>query len=132
MSATLNKVTLIGNLGATPDIRRMKSGAQVATLRIATSDTWLDQETGERRERKEWHTVVIFNENLVKVAEQYLKKGSMVYVEGQLQTRQWQDKNNIDHYTPEIVLQKYGGELKILAKKKVIETETETETETDQ
>ena len=114
MAGSVNKVILIGNLGADPEIRRMNSGDQVASLRIATSDTWRDRNTGERRERTEWHSVVIFNENLVKVVEQYLKKGAKIYVEGQLQTRKWQDQNGNDRYTTEIVLQKYRGELQML------------------
>lgn len=114
MSGSVNKVILIGNLGADPEIRRMNSGDQVASLRIATSDSWRDRNTGERRERTEWHSVVIFNENLVKVVEQYLKKGAKVYIEGQLQTRKWQDQNGNDRYTTEIVLQKYRGELQML------------------
>ena len=114
MSGSVNKVILVGNLGADPEIRRMNSGDQVATLRIATSDTWRDRNTGERRERTEWHSVVIFNENLVKVVEQYLKKGAKVYIEGQLQTRKWQDQNGNDRYTTEVVLQKYRGELQML------------------
>lgn len=114
MAGSVNKVILIGNLGADPEIRRMNSGDQVASLRIATSDSWRDRNTGERRERTEWHSVVIFNENLVKVVEQYLKKGAKVYIEGQLQTRKWQDQNGNDRYTTEIVLQKYRGELQML------------------
>ena len=114
MAGSVNKVILVGNLGADPEIRRMNSGDQVASLRIATSDTWRDRNTGERRERTEWHSVVIFNENLVKVVEQYLKKGAKVYIEGQLQTRKWQDQNGNDRYTTEIVLQKYRGELQML------------------
>lgn len=114
MAGSVNKVILIGNLGADPEIRRMNSGDQVASLRIATSDTWRDRNTGERRERTEWHSVVIFNENLVKVVEQYLKKGAKIYIEGQLQTRKWQDQNGNDRYTTEIVLQKYRGELQML------------------
>ena len=114
MSGSVNKAILVGNLGSDPEIRRMNSGDQVATLRIATSDTWRDRNTGERRERTEWHSVVIFNENLVKVVEQYLKKGAKVFIEGQLQTRKWQDQSGNDRYTTEIVLQKYRGELQML------------------
>lgn len=114
MAGSVNKVILIGNLGADPEIRRMSSGDPVASLRIATSETWRDRNSGERRERTEWHSVVIFNENLVKVVEQYLKKGTKVYIEGQLQTRKWQDQNGHDRYTTEIVLQKYRGELQML------------------
>ncbi|WP_279090250.1 single-stranded DNA-binding protein [Bartonella apis] len=114
MSGSVNKVILVGNLGSDPEIRRMNSGDQVATLSIATSDTWRDRNTGERRERTEWHRVVIFNEKLVEVAEQYLKKGSKVYIEGQLQTRKWQDQNGNDRYTTEIVLQNFRGQLQML------------------
>ena len=114
MAGSVNKVILIGNLGADPEIRRMNNGNQVASLRLATSESWRDQYTGERCERTQWHSVVIFNENLVKVAEQYLKKGAKVYVEGQLQTRKWQDQNGNDRYTTEIVLQNYRGELQML------------------
>ncbi|WP_375649878.1 single-stranded DNA-binding protein [Bartonella sp. OT172YNZD] len=114
MAGSLNKVILIGNLGADPEIRRLNSGDQVANLRIATSESWRDRNTNERKERTEWHNIVIFNENLVKVAEQYLKKGSKIYIEGQLQTRKWQDQNGNDRYTTEVVLQKYRGELQML------------------
>jgi len=114
MAGSVNKVILVGNLGADPDIRRLNSGDQVASLRIATSENWRDRNSGERRERTEWHSVVIFNDHLVKVVEQYLKKGSKVYIEGQLQTRKWQDQNGNDRYTTEIVLQKYRGELHML------------------
>ncbi|ATP12520.1 single-stranded DNA-binding protein [Bartonella henselae] len=114
MAGSLNKVILIGNLGADPEIRRLNSGDQVANLRIATSESWRDRNTNERKERTEWHNIVIFNENLVKVVEQYLKKGSKIYIEGQLQTRKWQDQNGNDRYTTEIVLQKYRGELQML------------------
>ncbi|WP_455465522.1 single-stranded DNA-binding protein [Bartonella sp. B39] len=114
MAGSLNKVILIGNLGADPDIRRLNSGDQVANLRIATSESWRDRNTNERRERTEWHSVVIFNENLIRIVEQYLKKGSKIYIEGQLQTRKWQDQNGNDRYTTEIVLQKYRGELQML------------------
>jgi len=114
MSGSVNKVILVGRLGSDPEVRRMNSGDQVATLSIATSESWRDKNTGERKDRTEWHKVVIFNENLVKVAEQYLKKGAKVYIEGQLQTRKWQDQNGIDRYTTEVVLQKYRGELQML------------------
>ncbi|MET3559936.1 single-strand DNA-binding protein [Bartonella japonica] len=114
MAGSLNKVILIGNLGADPEIRRLNSGDQVANLRIATSESWRDRNTNERKERTEWHSIVIFNENLIKVAEQYLKKGSKIYIEGQLQTRKWQDQNGNDRYTTEVVLQKYRGELQML------------------
>ncbi|EJF86451.1 single-stranded DNA-binding protein [Candidatus Bartonella washoeensis] len=114
MAGSLNKVILIGNLGADPEIRRLNSGDQVANLRIATSESWRDRNTNERKERTEWHSIVIFNENLIKVVEQYLKKGSKIYIEGQLQTRKWQDQNGNDRYTTEVVLQKYRGELQML------------------
>jgi single-strand DNA-binding protein len=114
MAGSVNKVILIGNLGADPETRRLGSGEPVVNLRVATSETWRDKASGERRERTEWHTVVIFNENLAKVAEQYLKKGSKVYLEGQLQTRKWQDKSGQDRYSTEIVLQRYRGELTLL------------------
>ncbi|WP_332060979.1 single-stranded DNA-binding protein [Bartonella sp. CB74] len=114
MAGSLNKVILIGNLGADPEIRRLNSGDQVANLRIATSESWRDRNTNERKERTEWHSIVIFNENLIKIVEQYLKKGSKIYIEGQLQTRKWQDQNGNDRYTTEVVLQKYRGELQML------------------
>lgn len=114
MAGSLNKVTLIGNLGADPDVRRLNSGEPVVNLSIATSETWRDKASGDRRERTEWHRVVIFNENLAKVAENYLKKGSKVYLEGQIQTRKWTDQNGQDKYTTEIVLQRFRGELVML------------------
>ncbi|HWT61539.1 MAG TPA: single-stranded DNA-binding protein [Ochrobactrum sp.] len=114
MAGSVNKVILVGNLGADPEIRRLNSGDQIANLRIATSESWRDRQTGERKDRTEWHSVVIFNENLAKVAEQYLKKGSKVYIEGALQTRKWQDQNGNDRYSTEIVLQKFRGELQML------------------
>ena len=114
MSGSVNKVILVGNLGADPEIRRLQSGEPVANLRIATSESWRDRQSGERKDKTEWHSVVIFNENLAKVAEQYLKKGAKVYVEGQLQTRKWTDQQGNDKYTTEIVLQKFRGELQML------------------
>jgi single-strand DNA-binding protein len=114
MAGSLNKVMLIGNLGADPEIRRLNSGDPVVNLRIATSENWRDKSTGERREKTEWHNVVIFNENLAKVAENYLRKGSKIFIEGQLQTRKWQDRDGNDKYTTEIVLQRYRGELTML------------------
>jgi len=114
MAGSVNKVILIGNLGADPEVRRLSSGEPVVNLRIATSETWRDKATGERKERTEWHRVVIFNENLAKVAEQYLKKGAKVYIEGQLQTRKWQDQSGQDKYSTEVVLQRYRGELTML------------------
>ena len=114
MAGSVNKVILVGNLGRDPEVRRLGSGEPVVNLRIATSETWRDKQSGERKERTEWHSVVIFNENLAKVAEQYLKKGSKIYVEGQLQTRKWQDQSGVEKYTTEIVLQRFRGELTIL------------------
>jgi len=114
MAGSVNKVILVGNLGADPDIRRLNSGDPVVNLRIATSETWRDKNSGERKEKTEWHNVVIFNDNLAKVAEQYLKKGMKVYVEGQLQTRKWQDQSGQERYTTEVVLQKFRGELQML------------------
>ncbi|ORE98209.1 single-stranded DNA-binding protein [Aurantimonas sp. 22II-16-19i] len=114
MAGSVNKVILVGNLGADPEIRRLNSGDAVANLRIATSETWRDKASGERRERTEWHNVVIFNENLVKVAEQYLKKGSTVYIEGQLQTRSWDDQSGQKKYMTEVVLQRFRGEMQML------------------
>lgn len=114
MAGSVNKVILVGNLGADPEIRCLNSGDQVANLRIATSESWRDKTSGDRKERTEWHSVVIFNENLVKITEQYLKKGTKIYLEGQLQTRKWQDQSGNDRYTTEIVLQRYRSELQIL------------------
>jgi single-strand DNA-binding protein len=114
MSASVNKVILLGNLGADPDIRRTQDGRPIANLSIATSETWKDRNTGERREKVEWHKVVVFNEGLCKVIEQYVKKGSKVYLEGQLQTRKWQDKDGNDRWSTEVVLQGYNGSLTML------------------
>jgi single-strand DNA-binding protein len=114
MAGSVNKVILVGNLGADPEIRRLNSGDPVVSLRIATSESWRDKNSGERKERTEWHSVVIFNDNLAKVAEQYLKKGAKVYIEGQLQTRKWQDQTGNDRYTTEIVLTKFRGDLQML------------------
>ena len=114
MAGSVNKVILVGNLGQDPEVRRLGSGDPVVNLRIATSESWRDKQTGERREKTEWHSVVIFNENLAKVAEQYLKKGSKIYVEGALQTRQWEDQSGQKRYTTEVVLQKFRGELQML------------------
>jgi single-strand DNA-binding protein len=114
MAGSVNKVILVGNLGRDPEIRTLNSGDRVANLRIATSETWRDKATGERKEKTEWHQVVIFNENIVKVAENYLRKGSTVYVEGSLQTRKWTDQNNVEKYSTEIVLQKFRGELTMI------------------
>ena len=114
MAGSVNKVILIGNLGRDPEVRSLNDGSKVVNLRIATSETWRDRASGERKERTEWHSVVIFNENLAKVAESYLRKGSKIYIEGQLQTRKWTDQQGQDRYTTEIVLQRYRGELTIL------------------
>ncbi len=117
MAGSLNKVILIGNLGKDPEVRRLASGSPVVNLRIATSENWRDKQSGERKEKTEWHSVVIFNEQIAKVAEQYLKKGMKIYVEGQLQTRKWQDQAGVDKYTTEIVVQNYRGELQMLDSK---------------
>ena len=114
MAGSVNKVILIGNLGADPEVRRMPSGDAVVNLRLATTESWRDKQSGERKDKTEWHRVVIFNENLAKIAEQYLKKGSKVYVEGQLQTRKYQDKDGVEKYNTEIVLQRYRGELTLM------------------
>ncbi|WP_048649385.1 single-stranded DNA-binding protein [Nitratireductor soli] len=114
MAGSVNKVILVGNLGADPEIRRLNSGDPVVNMRIATSESWRDKASGERKEKTEWHNVVIFNDNLAKVAEQYLKKGAKVYIEGQLQTRKWTDQSGQDRYTTEVVLQKFRGELQML------------------
>jgi single-strand DNA-binding protein len=114
MAGSVNKVILIGNLGADPEVRRLNSGDQVVNMRVATTETWRDKQSGERKERTEWHNVVIFNENIGKIAEQYCKKGAKVYLEGQLQTRKWQDQSGQDRYTTEVVLQRFRGELTLL------------------
>jgi single-strand DNA-binding protein len=115
MAGSVNKVILVGNLGADPEVRRTQDGRPLVNLRLATSESWRDKNTGERKERTEWHRVVIFNENLCKVAEQYLKKGSKVYLEGQLQTRKWQDQaSGQDRYSTEVVLQGFGSQLTML------------------
>src|SRR5271169_3538254 len=114
MAGSVNKVILVGNLGADPEIRRTQDGRPIANLRLATSESWKDKTTGERREKTEWHRVVIFNENLCRIAEQYLKKGSKVFIEGALQTRKWQDQSGQDKYSTEVVLQGFRGELTLL------------------
>ena len=114
MAGSVNKVILVGNLGKDPEIRRTQDGRPIANLRIATSESWRDKSTGERREKTEWHSVVIFNENLCKIAEQYLKKGSKVFIEGALQTRKWQDQSGQDRYSTEVVLQGFNGNLTML------------------
>ena len=114
MAGSVNKVILIGNLGKDPEARSMNNGGEVVSFTIATSENWNDKASGERREKTEWHNIVIFNENLGRIAKQYLRKGSSVYVEGQLQTRKWQDQSGNDKYTTEIVLQRFRGELTLL------------------
>jgi single-strand DNA-binding protein len=114
MAGSINKVILVGNLGADPEVRHTQDGRPIVNLRVATSENWRDKASGERRERTEWHRVVIFNENLAKIAEQYLTKGSKVYLEGQLQTRKWQDQSGQDRYSTEVVLQQFRGELTLL------------------
>jgi single-strand DNA-binding protein len=114
MAGSVNKVILVGNLGREPEVRRLTSGDPVVNLSVATSESWRDKATGERKEKTEWHRVVIFNENIAKVAEQYLHKGSKVYIEGQLQTRKYTDKDGHEKYSTEVVLQKFRGELTML------------------
>ena len=114
MAGSVNKVILVGNLGRDPDIRSMQDGNKVVNLSVATSESWRDRSSGERKEKTEWHRVVIFNENLAKVAEQYLRKGSKIYVEGQLQTRKWTDQSGQEKYSTEVVLQRFRGELQML------------------
>jgi single-strand DNA-binding protein len=114
MAGSVNKVILVGNLGRDPEVRAFQNGGKVVNLRIATSETWRDKSTGERREKTEWHSVAIFNEALGKIAEQYLKKGSTVYIEGQLETRKWQDQSGADRYTTEVVVKQFRGELTLL------------------
>jgi single-strand DNA-binding protein len=114
MAGSVNKVILVGNLGRDPEIRTLQNGDEVAQLSLATSDSWKDKASGERKERTEWHRVVIFNEHLVKVAKQYLQKGSKVYLEGSLQTRKWTDKDGAEKFTTEVVLQRFGGALLML------------------
>lgn len=114
MAGSVNKVILVGNLGQDPEVRTFQNGGKVVNLRIATSESWRDKASGERKERTEWHTVAIFNENLGRIAEQYLKKGSKVYIEGRLETRKWQDQSGADRYSTEVVLRQFGGELTLL------------------
>lgn len=114
MAGSLNKVTLIGNLGADPEVRTFNNGGKVCNLRIATSERWRDKNTGENREKTEWHTVAIFSEGLVRVCEQYLRKGSSIYIEGKLQTRKWQDQSGNDRYSTEVVLQGFDSKLVML------------------
>lgn len=119
MAGSVNKVILIGNLGADPEVRALPNGGQVVNLRIATSESWRDKGTGERKERTEWHSIAIFNDGLGKIATQYLKKGSTVYLEGQLETRKWQDQSGSDRYSTEVVLRPYRGELTLLGGRQV-------------
>lgn len=114
MAGSVNKVILVGNLGRDPEVRSFQNGGKVCNLRIATSENWKDRNTGERRERTEWHSVAIFSEPLARIAEQYLRKGSKVYIEGQLETRKWQDQSGQDRYSTEVVLRPYRGELTLL------------------
>jgi single-strand DNA-binding protein len=114
MAGSVNKVILIGNLGADPEIRSLGSGDRVANLRVATSETWRDRTSGERKEKTEWHRVVVFNENIVKVCENYLRKGAKIYVEGALQNRKWTDQSGVEKFSTEVVLQKFRGELTML------------------
>jgi single-strand DNA-binding protein len=114
MAGSVNKVILVGNLGADPEIRSLNSGDRVANLRVATSESWRDRSSGERKEKTEWHRVVVFNENIVKVCEQYLRKGAKVYIEGAIQTRKWADASGVEKFSTEIVLQKFRGELTML------------------
>jgi single-strand DNA-binding protein len=114
MAGSVNKVILVGNLGRDPEVRTFQNGGKVCNLRVATSENWKDRNTGERRERTEWHSVAIFSEPLARIAEQYLRKGSKVYLEGQLETRKWQDQSGQDRYSTEVVLRPYKGELTLL------------------
>ena len=114
MAGSVNKVIIVGNLGRDPEVRNFPNGGKVVNLRIATSETWRDKASGEKKERTEWHSVAIFNEPLGKIAEQYLRKGSTVYIEGQLETRKWQDQSGADRYTTEVVVRPYRGELTLL------------------
>lgn len=114
MAGSVNKVILIGNVGKDPEIRRTQDGRPIANLRIATSETWRDKNTQERKEKTEWHSVVVFSEGLCKVVEQYVKKGAKLYIEGQLQTRKWQDKEGVERYSTEVVVQNFGGTLTML------------------
>lgn len=118
MAGSVNKVILVGALGADPEMRRTQDGRPIANLRLATSESWRDKNTGERKEKTEWHRIVIFSEGLCKIAEQYLKKGAKIYIEGQLQTRKWVDKDSVERYSTEIVLPQYGGVLTMLDRAK--------------
>lgn len=114
MAGSVNKVILLGRLGADPEVRTFGNGSKVCNLRLATSETWRDKDSGEKRERTEWHTVSIFVEGIVRVAEQYLRKGSQVYIEGNLETRKWQDKSGADRYSTEVALRPYSGQLVLI------------------
>src|SRR6476620_7380559 len=114
MAGSVNKVILVGNLGRDPEVRSFPNGGKVVNLRVATSESWRDKQSGERKERTEWHSVAIYNENIARIAEQYLRKGSKVYLEGQLETRKWQDQSGQDRYSTEVVLQQFRGELTLL------------------
>jgi len=114
MAGSVNKVILVGNLGRDPETRQMQDGNSVANLSLATSESWRDKNTGERREKTEWHRIVIFNERLAEVAQKYLRKGSKIYIEGQLQTRKWTDQSGVEKYSTEVVLQRFRGELQML------------------
>lgn len=116
MAGSINKVILVGNLGADPEVRATQDGREICNLRVATSESWKDKNTGERREKTEWHRVVIFNDNLTRVAKEYLRKGSKIYIEGQLQTRKWTNKDGIEQYSTEVVLQGFNGNLTMLDK----------------
>lgn len=118
MAGSINKAIIIGNLGRDPEVRATQDGREIVTLNIATSESWKDRATGERKEKSEWHKIVVFNENLGRVAKEYLRKGSKVYVEGQLQTRKWTDKDGVERYSTEIVLQNFNGNLTLLDGKK--------------
>ena len=117
MAGSVNKVIIVGNLGRDPEVRQMPDGGKIVQLTVATSETWKDKATGERKERAEWHSVAIFNEGIAKIAEQYLSKGSTVYIEGQLETRKWQDQSGADRYTTEIVIRPFRGEMTLLGGK---------------
>ena len=117
MAGSVNKVILLGNLGQDPDVRTMQSGKKIATMSIATSDSWKDKDTGEKKEKTEWHRIVVFNEGLVGVVENYIKKGTKLYIEGALQTRKWTDDSGTEKYTTEIVIQGYGGRIDIVSAK---------------
>ena len=125
MAGSVNKVILLGNLGRDPDVRTMQNGKKVCTLSIATSDSWKDKETGEKKEKTEWHRVVVFNEGLVGVVENYVKKGSKLYIEGSLQTRKWTDDSGTEKYTTEVVIQGYGGRIDMLDSKSTGDSITE-------